>query len=65
MRWRASHAKRSTGTAKLSITSSKRFRATFNYVLNHFDRGTGATAFLAALPSAYEQEFLFRLAVAL
>jgi len=44
---------------------SKRFRATFNYVLNHFDRGTGATAFLAALPSAYEQEFLFRLAVAL
>jgi phosphate-selective porin len=44
---------------------SKRFRATFNYVLNHFDRGTGATPFLAALPSAYEQEFLFRLAIAL
>jgi len=49
----------------LNYWRSKRFRATFNYVLNHFDRGTGATAFLAALPSAYEQEFLFRLAVAL
>jgi len=44
---------------------SKRFRASFNYVLNHFDRSAGATPFLAALPSANEQEFLFRLAVAL
>ena len=44
---------------------SKRFRASFNYVLNHFDRGVGATPFLAALPSANEHEFLFRLAIAL
>jgi phosphate-selective porin len=44
---------------------SKRFRASFNYVLNHFGRGADATPLLAALPSAYEQEFLFRLAIAL
>jgi hypothetical protein len=44
---------------------SKRFRATFNYVLNHFDRGDGATAFLKGLSSPNEQEFLFRLAIAL
>ena len=41
---------------------SKRFRATFNYVLNHFG---GNTAFVGALASRYEQEFLFRLAIAL
>jgi len=40
---------------------SKRYRATFNYVVNHFG---GDTPFITGLPSAYEQEFLFRLAVA-
>jgi len=44
---------------------SKRFRASFNYVLNHFHRGADATPFLNALPSANEHEFLFRLAIAL
>jgi hypothetical protein len=44
---------------------SKRFRASFNYVLNHFHRGPDTTPFLSALPSANEQEFLLRLAIAL
>ena len=45
---------------------SKRFRATFNYVYNHFDRGDGATSWLQKkLVSPNEQEFLFRLAIAL
>ncbi|HXJ20873.1 MAG TPA: porin [Polyangia bacterium] len=46
---------------------SKRFRWTFNYVLNHFDRDAadGATPYLQALKSSWEQEFLFRFAVAL
>jgi hypothetical protein len=37
---------------------SKRFRATFNWVLNRF---SGDTAAIAKLPSRTEQEFLFRL----
>lgn len=41
---------------------SKRFRATFNYVNNRFG---GDTAAVAKLASKREQEFLFRLAVAL
>jgi hypothetical protein len=41
---------------------SKRFRATFNYILNHF---AGDTTFITGLKSKYENEFLFRLAIAL
>jgi hypothetical protein len=41
---------------------SKRFRATFNYVLNHFG---GDTSFIKGLKSKNEQEFLFRLGIAL
>ncbi len=41
---------------------SSRLRATFNYVFNHV---TGDTAFIAGLASPNEQEFLFRLAIAL
>ncbi|HXI55541.1 MAG TPA: porin [Polyangia bacterium] len=41
---------------------SRRFRATFNYLLNHFG---GDTATIKALKSRFEQEFLFRLAIAL
>ena len=41
---------------------SKRFRATFNYGFNHF---SGTTAFINGLPGKNEQEFLFRLAIAL
>jgi hypothetical protein len=41
---------------------SKRFRATFNYVLNHFG---GDTTFIKGLKSNNEQEFLFRLGIAL
>ena len=41
---------------------SKRFRATGNYVLNHYD---GTTSYIKGLKSAYEQELLFRFAIAL
>jgi hypothetical protein len=41
---------------------SKRFRATFNYVLNRFG---GDTAAVKKLASRTEQEFLFRLGIAL
>jgi hypothetical protein len=41
---------------------SKRFRATFNWVFNHF---SGDTAAMAKLTSKTEQELLFRLAAAL
>ena len=44
---------------------SKRFRATFNYVFNHFDQGSDATAQIKAFASPSDQEFLFRLAIAL
>jgi hypothetical protein len=44
---------------------SKRFRATFNYVLNHFGQGSDASGIVKGLGSPWEQEFLFRLAVAL
>jgi phosphate-selective porin len=60
-----------TGTTKLTALTlgvnywhSKRFRATANYVLNHFD---GTTPYVTTLKgkSANEQELLFRLAIAL
>jgi hypothetical protein len=41
---------------------SKRFRATANYLYNHF---AGNAPFVTALKSKREQEFLFRLAIAL
>jgi phosphate-selective porin OprO and OprP len=41
---------------------SKRYRTTFNYVLNHFG---GDAPFVQALKSKQEHEFLFRLAIAL
>jgi len=44
---------------------SKRFRATFNYVYNHFDQGSDATAQIKAFASPSDQEFLLRLAIAL
>jgi phosphate-selective porin len=44
---------------------SRRYRATFNYVFNHFDQGSDATAQIKAFPSPNEQEFLFRFAIAL
>jgi hypothetical protein len=54
-------------SAELGINywHSKRFRATANYVLNHFG---GTAPFITnpmTLPSAYEQELLFRLGIAL
>jgi phosphate-selective porin len=58
-----------TGDTKLTALTlgvnywhSKRFRATFNYVLNHFD---GTTPYVKNLKSDTEQEFLFRLGIAL
>jgi hypothetical protein len=54
-----------SGTLGINYWRSKRFRWTFNYVVNHFDRGDTATPFLKSLKSAWEQEFLFRFAVAL
>jgi phosphate-selective porin len=60
-----------TGVTKLTALAlginywhSKRYRATANYVLNHFD---GTTPYVTTLKtkSANEQEFLFRLAIAL
>lgn len=54
-----------SGELGVNYWHSKRFRATFNYVLNHFDRGAGASATLKGFASAWEQELLFRLAVAL
>jgi hypothetical protein len=60
-----------TGRTKLTALAlganywhSKRFRATANYVLNHFDGDTPYVTTLAA-KSANEQELLFRLAIAL
>ena len=41
---------------------SKRFRATFNYVWNHFG---GDTSYVKSLNGNSEHEFLFRLAIAL
>ena len=46
----------------LNYWYSKRFRATFNYVLNHMD---GDTPSIVKLKSKNEQEFLFRLGIAL
>lgn len=53
------------GELGINYWHSKRFRATFNYVLNHFDRGADASATLKGFASSWEQEFLFRMAVAL
>jgi hypothetical protein len=45
---------------------SKRFRAMFNWSLYHFDQSeTGASSYTAGLKSPNEQEFSFRLAIAL
>jgi phosphate-selective porin len=44
---------------------SKRFRATFNYVLNHFGGTAPFITNAMTFPSRYEHELLFRLAVAL
>jgi predicted porin len=41
---------------------SKRFRATFNYILNHFD---GDTSLIKGLKSKNEHEFAVRLGIAL
>jgi hypothetical protein len=54
-----------SGELGVNYWHSKRFRATFNYVVNHFGQGSDANATLGALTSPWEQEFLFRLAVAL
>ena len=56
------HTKVDSGELGLNYWHSKRYRATFNYVVNHFG---GDAPFITGLPSAYEQEILFRLAVAL
>ncbi len=60
---------KSVGTTRVDVIElgingwhSKRFRATFNYVFNRF--GGDAPA-ITKLPSSHEQEFLFRLAIAL
>ncbi len=50
------------GELGINYWHSRRYRATFNYVLNHFG---GDAPFITSLPSAYEQELLFRLAMAL
>ena len=50
-------------TLGMNYWVSKRFRATFNYVLNHFE---GSTSYVkTTLKSSDEQEFLFRVAIAL
>jgi hypothetical protein len=54
-----------SGELGVNYWHSKRFRATFNYVVNHFGQGSDANGTLTALTSPWEQEFLFRLAVAL
>jgi phosphate-selective porin len=65
-----------SGVGKTKLTSyalgvnywiSKRFRTSFNWVLNHFnDRNDADTAsYVKGLKSANEQEFSFRLAIAL
>ena len=54
-----------SGELGVNYWHSKRFRATFNYVVNHFGQGSDASATLMGFASPWEQEFLFRLAVAL
>jgi phosphate-selective porin len=54
-----------SGELGVNYWHSKRFRATFNYVVNHFGQGSDANGTLQALTSPWEQELLFRLAVAL
>jgi len=54
-----------SGELGVNYWHSKRFRLTFNYVVNHFGRGDDATALLKGLTSPWERELLFRLAIAL
>lgn len=54
-----------SGELGVNYWHSKRFRGTFNHVVNHFGRDSDATSYLRGLASAWEQEFLFRFAVAL
>jgi phosphate-selective porin OprO and OprP len=49
----------------LNYWHSKRFRATFNGVYNHWGQGSGATPYLKGLAASYDLEYLFRLAIAL
>jgi hypothetical protein len=45
---------------------SKRFRTSFNWILNNFDQNaSNATSYIKGLKSANEQEFSFRFAIAL
>jgi hypothetical protein len=63
------------GLGKTKLTSyalgfnywiSKRFRTSFNWVLNHFDQDvTNPSSYVKGLKSPNEQEFSFRLAIAL
>ena len=63
----SAYGKTVVDSAELGVNywHSKRFRATFNYVLNHFGQGSDASGIVKNLASPWEQEFLFRLAVAL
>jgi phosphate-selective porin len=54
-----------SGELGVNYWHSKRFRATFNYVLNHFGQGSDASGIVKGLATPWEQEFLFRLAIAL
>jgi hypothetical protein len=54
-----------SGELGVNYWHSKRFRATANLILNHFGQGSEANGTLKALASPYEEEILFRLAVAL
>ncbi|HVZ88232.1 MAG TPA: porin, partial [Polyangia bacterium] len=54
-----------SGELGINYWHSKRFRATANAVINHFGQGNNANATLKALASPYEEELLFRLAIAL
>jgi hypothetical protein len=72
----ASVVGKGSGIGKTKLTSyalgfnywiSKRFRTSFNWVLNHFDdrTATDAASYVKNLKSANEQEFSFRFAIAL
>ncbi|HEY4183692.1 MAG TPA: porin [Polyangia bacterium] len=63
----SAYGKTIVDSAELGVNywHSKRFRATFNYVLNHFGQGNDASGIVKNLASPWEQELLFRLAVAL
>jgi hypothetical protein len=63
----SAYGKTVVDSAQLGVNywHSKRFRATFNGVLNHFGQDTGASGIVKNLGSPWEEEFLFRLAIAL